>query len=81
LTPAPLMGVTLTVRGRNIGRRALRSRFVAEAGRRNTPLQKKMAMTGHRSVETVEGYFRAGAAQVSAVARMMGASEHKSHKA
>ena len=26
---------------------------------------------GHRSVDTVPGYFRAGAAQVSAVARMM----------
>jgi len=30
-----------------------------------------MAMTGHHSAGTVTGYFRAGAAQVSAVARMM----------
>jgi len=29
------------------------------------------AMTGHRSMDVVTGYFRAGAAQVSAVARMM----------
>jgi len=35
------------------------------------PLQETMAMTGHRSVDVVTGYFRAGAAQVSAVARMI----------
>ena len=35
------------------------------------PLQETMAMTGHRSMDVVTGYFRAGAAQVSAVARMM----------
>ena len=50
---------------------SLRSGFVTEAGRQNMPLQETMAMTGHRSTDTVAGYFRTGAAQVSAVARMM----------
>jgi integrase len=57
--------------GDDFSAHSLRSGFVTEAGRQNMPLQETMAMTGHRSVETVGGYFRAGAAQVSAVARMM----------
>jgi len=57
--------------GEGFSAHSLRSGFVTEAGRQNMPLQETMAMTGHRSVETVGGYFRAGAAQVSEVARMM----------
>ena len=57
--------------GEDFSAHSLRSGFVTEAGRQNMPLQETMAMTGHRSVETIGGYFRAGAAQVSAVARMM----------
>ena len=34
-------------------------------------------MTGHRSTDTVSGYFRSGAAQVSAVARMMDSAKRK----
>jgi len=50
---------------------SLRSGFVTEAGRRNIPLGDTMAMTGHASVATVMGYFRAGAAAQSPAARLM----------
>lgn len=38
---------------------SLRSGFVTEAGRQNLPLAETMAMTGHQSVASVVGYFRA----------------------
>lgn len=38
---------------------SLRSGFVTEAGKRNVPLAETMALTGHQSVATVLGYFRA----------------------
>ena len=38
---------------------SIRSGFVTEAGRQNIPLAETMAMTGHHSVATVLGYFRA----------------------
>jgi integrase len=66
--------------GDDFSAHSLRSGFVTEAGRQNMPLQETMAMTGHRSVETVGGYFRAGAAQVSAVARMMDSSVGRAEK-
>jgi len=50
---------------------SLRSGFVTEAGRRNVPLGDTMAMTGHASVATVMGYFRAGAAAESPAARLL----------
>lgn len=50
---------------------SLRSGFVTEAGRRNISLGDTMAMTGHASVATVMGYFRAGAAAQSPAARLM----------
>ncbi|MCD2511889.1 site-specific integrase [Acidovorax sp. D4N7] len=50
---------------------SLRSGFVTEAGRRNVPLADTMAMTGHQSVATVLGYFRAEAATGNKAARMM----------
>ena len=62
---------TLAGVGDDFSAHSLRSGFVTEAGRQNMPLQETMAMTGHRSMDVVTGYFRAGAAQVSAVARMM----------
>ena len=37
---------------------SLRSGFVTEAASRNIPLADTMAMTGHRSVASVMGYFR-----------------------
>jgi integrase len=49
---------------------SLRSGFITEAGRQNMPLAETMAMTGHRSIATVVGYSRAGAALSSQVARL-----------
>ena len=63
--------------GEDFSAHSLRSGFVTEAGRQNMPLQETMAMTGHRSTDTVAGYFRAGAAQVSEVARMMDSNANK----
>ncbi|NUT76894.1 site-specific integrase [Pseudomonas sp. C1C7] len=39
---------------------SLRSGFVTEAGRQGVPMGEVMAMTEHRSVTTVMGYFQAG---------------------
>lgn len=39
---------------------SLRSGFVSEAGRQGVPLGEVMAMTEHRSLPTVMGYFQAG---------------------
>jgi integrase len=39
---------------------SLRSGFVTEAGRQGAPLGEVMAMTEHRNVGTVMGYFQAG---------------------
>lgn len=39
---------------------SLRSGFVTEAGRRNLPIGDVMAMTEHRKVDTVLGYYRSG---------------------
>jgi len=39
---------------------SLRSGFVTEAGRQNVSLADTMALTGHRSVDSVVGYARAG---------------------
>ncbi|RBL85346.1 integrase [Streptomyces cavourensis] len=50
---------------------SLRSGYVTEAGRQNVPLGDTMAMTGHASVATVMGYFRAGAAPRSRAARLL----------
>lgn len=50
---------------------SLRSGFVTEAGRRNVPLAETMAMTGHQSVATVLGYFRAESAVSNQAARLM----------
>ncbi len=50
---------------------SLRSGFVTEAGRRNHSLPDTMALTGHRSVPTVLGYFRAEASLASPLARLI----------
>ncbi|MDR2299385.1 MAG: site-specific integrase [Comamonas sp.] len=50
---------------------SLRSGFVTEAGRRNLPLADTMALTGHQSVNTVLGYFRADSALNNQAARML----------
>jgi hypothetical protein len=50
---------------------SLRAGFVTEAGKQNMPLPETMAMTGHQSVATVVGYFRAESALGSKVSRML----------
>jgi integrase len=50
---------------------SLRSGFVTEAGRQQVPLADTMAMTGHHSVATVMGYFRANASLQSAAADLL----------
>ncbi|WP_460149229.1 site-specific integrase [Pseudomonas sp. H1_A03] len=50
---------------------SLRSGFVTEAGRQGVPLGEVMAMTEHRSVSTVMGYFQAGALLESRVTTLL----------
>ncbi|WP_373038771.1 site-specific integrase [Variovorax sp. KK3] len=50
---------------------SLRAGFVTEAGRQNMPLPETMAMTGHQSVATVVGYFRAEGSLGSKTSRML----------
>ncbi|SDC41861.1 Aminotransferase class-III [Variovorax sp. CF079] len=54
---------------------SLRAGFVTEAGKQNMPLPETMAMTGHQSVATVVGYFRAESALGSKVSRMLDEDE------
>lgn len=51
---------------------SLRSGFVTEAGRQGAPLGEVMAMTEHRSVGTVMGYFQAGALLSSRTTDLLG---------
>ena len=55
----------------NFSAHSLRSGFVTEAGRQNVPLAETMAMTGHHSVATVLGYFRAESTVRSGAARLL----------
>ncbi|MHC8366846.1 site-specific integrase [Pseudomonas sp. ZT5P21] len=50
---------------------SLRSGFVTEAGRQGVPLGEVMAMTEHRSISTVMGYFQAGTLLGSRVSALM----------
>jgi hypothetical protein len=50
---------------------SLRAGFVTESGRQNMSLPEMMAMTGHHSVATVMGYFRAESALDSKASRML----------
>lgn len=54
---------------------SLRSGFVTEAGRQGVPLGEVMAMTEHRSVTTVMGYFQAGSLLNSRASQLLGESE------
>lgn len=51
---------------------SLRSGFVTEAGRQNVPLGETMALTGHHSVATVLGYFRAQSGTGHRVSKLLG---------
>ncbi len=50
---------------------SLRSGFVTEAGKRNIPLGDVMAMTDHRKVDTVLGYYRTGELAKSVVGDLL----------
>lgn len=50
---------------------SLRAGFVTEAGKQNMSLPETMAMTGHHSVATVMGYFRAESSLNSKTSRML----------
>jgi integrase len=50
---------------------SLRSGFVTEAGRQGVPLGEVMAMTEHRGVSTVMGYFQAGSLLTSRAATLL----------
>ncbi|MND73310.1 site-specific tyrosine recombinase XerC [compost metagenome] len=54
---------------------SLRSGFVTEAGRQGVPLGEVMAMTEHRSVGTVMGYFQAGSLLNSRATTLLADSE------
>ena len=55
----------------DFGAHSLRSGFVTEAGKQGIPLPAVMAMTEHRSVASVIGYFQAGAAEDNPAARLL----------
>ncbi|KAA9173857.1 site-specific integrase [Delftia sp. BR1] len=59
----------------NFSAHSLRSGFVTEAGRQNVPLPDTMALTGHSSVNTVLGYFRADSALSNRAARLLDAGD------
>ena len=50
---------------------SLRSGFVTEAGLRDMPVGEAMAMTGHRTVATFQGYYQSAAIRRSKVASML----------
>lgn len=54
---------------------SLRSGFVTEAGRQGVPLGEVMAMTEHRSVGTVMGYFQAGSLLSSKATQLLTQTE------
>jgi integrase len=55
----------------DFGAHSMRSGFVTEAGRQNVPLGDTMAMTGHRSIQTVMRYFQSGAIGQTRAARLL----------
>lgn len=55
----------------DFGAHSLRSGFVTEAGKQGIPLAAVMAMTEHRSVASVIGYFQSGQAEDNPAARLL----------
>lgn len=55
----------------DFGAHSLRSGFVTEAGKQGVPLPAVMAMTEHRSVASVVGYFQAGQAEENPAAHLL----------
>lgn len=66
LSPAAVRDIvkrrsTLAGLGEGFSAHSLRSGFVTEAGRQQVPLGEAMALSGHRSIKSLVGYFRADA--------------------
>src|SRR5580658_6008343 len=57
---------------------SLRSGFVTEAARFGISLGQTMAMTGHKSVQTVMGYYQSGELSASTAARLFDETVRKS---
>lgn len=55
----------------DFGAHSLRSGFVTEAGKQGVPLPAVMAMTEHRSVASVIGYFQSGQAEDNPAAQLL----------
>ncbi|EQD69539.1 phage integrase family protein, partial [mine drainage metagenome] len=55
----------------DFGGHSLRSGFVTEASRQGVPLPAIMAMTEHRAVSSVMGYFQTGGATDNPAARLL----------
>ncbi|WEN16923.1 site-specific integrase [Rhodanobacter sp. AS-Z3] len=55
----------------DFGAHSLRSGFVTEAGKQGVPLPAVMAMTEHRSVASVIGYFQSGSAADNPASRLL----------
>jgi integrase len=56
---------------------SLRSGFVTEAGKQGIGLGDTMALTGHRSVQTVMDYYQSGEVGSSRAARLMDDKENE----
>ncbi|HWG11409.1 MAG TPA: site-specific integrase [Rhodanobacteraceae bacterium] len=61
----------------DFGGHSLRSGFVTEGGRQGIALPALMAMTEHRSVASVVGYFQAGSVSKNPAARLLDDSEQR----
>lgn len=55
----------------DFGGHSLRSGFVTEGGRQGVPSGALMAMTEHRSLASITGYFHAGSVQNNPAARLL----------
>lgn len=55
----------------DFGGHSLRSGFVTEGARQGVALPALMAMTDHRSVASVTGYYQSGGAQCNPAARLL----------
>ena len=55
----------------DFGGHSLRSGFVTEAGKQNIPLAAVMAMTEHRAVSSVVGYFQSGSSELNPAAKLL----------
>jgi integrase len=63
----------------NLSAHSLRSGFVSEAGQQGISLGETMAMTGHRSVQTVMSYYQTETQSTSRAARLLDLDDLSRH--